>query len=98
MVKRPGRCKNISTSYGNGNPLITYTKVLPHSVTPLPSLQESRWTLTRRSQLPFVHKIFPNLLLKNVRDVLGKNCVIAVDNRGIMPRTAQVKPLPRHRR
>src|SRR5882762_7916674 len=92
MAKLPGRCRNISTSYVNGNHPITSIKVSLHSVTPPPSPQESQWTSIRRNRPPFELKTYPSSLPKNVNVASGRSCAIDADNPGITPRIVLVRP------
>src|SRR5882762_7832847 len=99
MAKPPGQCRNTLTSCVNGSRPITSIKVSLRSVTPPPSLQESQWTSTRRSQLPFELKTYQSSLPKNASVASKKSCAIDVDNPGITPRTVLVKPpSPRQRK
>src|SRR5882762_11222368 len=99
MGKQPGRYRNISINYVNGNHPITYIRVSLRSATPPPSPQESQWTSIRKSQPLFVLKTYQNLLLRNTKDALGRSCVTGADNPGITPLIAPVKlPPPRQRK
>src|SRR5882762_5721552 len=92
MAKRPGRCRNTSTNYVNGNHPITFIKVSLRSVTPPPFPQESQWTSIKRNQPPFELKIYPSLLLKNANVASKKSCAIDADSPGIAPQIVLVKP------
>src|SRR5882762_3300825 len=96
MAKRPGRCRNTSTSYVNGSHPITYIKVSLRSVMSRPSPQESQWTSIRKNRPLFALKIYQNSHLRNAKDALGRSCVIDADNLGITLQTAPAKlPPPR---